>query len=166
MLMRWILRAVPVLALSAGCCFSAPLTITFASSLLNATQGQTVTFTATVANTTTSTVFLNGDALNVAAPLIGNDTKFLLNFPLSLAGNQMFTAPAFDITVPANAPAGLYPGNFDILGGSSSTAQTNVGSAVFAVNVPVPEPGTLGALLVGLSGLALLLTHKRRAGQL
>src|SRR5438128_740649 len=115
------LRTVLVLLLSAGCSFSAPLTITFASSLLNAAQGQTATFTATVANTTASTVFLNADALNIKAPLIADDTKFFLNSPLSLAAGQMFTAPVFDIRVPASAPVGLYPGNFDILGGSSAT---------------------------------------------
>lgn len=162
MLIRWMLRTVPVLLLSAGCSFSAPLTITFASSLLNAFRGQTVTFSATVANTTASTVFLNGDALNITAPLTGNDTRFLINFPLSLSGGQMFTAPIFDISVPANAPFGLYPGNFDILGGSSSTAQTTVGSAAFAVNV-VPEPGTLGALAAGVGCLLLLPALQRRS---
>src|SRR5207244_10815945 len=96
------------------------------------------------------------DALQIAGPLTGNDTRFFLNFPVSLAGGQMVTAPIFDISVPANAPFGLYPGQFDILGGSSSTAQTTVGSATFAVNVAVPEPGTLGSMLAGL-GIVLLI---------
>src|SRR6476469_2911304 len=121
---RSVLRGPLAFLMFTGCAWSAPLTITFGSSLLPATRGQTVTFSASVANTTSASLFLNDDSLNIAAPLTANDTKFLLNFPLSLATGQAFTAPAFDVSVPATAPYGVYSGVFDILGGSSVGAQT------------------------------------------
>src|SRR5437660_5378240 len=96
-----VLRGITLLALFSGYGFAAPLAITFASSLLPTNQGQTLTFTATVANTSGSTAFLNGDALNIGAPLTVNDTRFFINFPLSLGAGQMFTAPIFDVLVPA-----------------------------------------------------------------
>lgn len=154
---------VPVLLLSAASAFSAPLTITFGSSMLPAARGQTVTFTATVLNTTSAPIFLNGDSLNVTPPLIANDTKFLLNFPLSLAAGAMVTAPAFDISVPSTAQSGLYSGEFDILGGANANAQTTVGTATFAVSVPVPEPGTFGSVIAGVAGVMWLFRRKRRA---
>jgi hypothetical protein len=162
MRIRSLLRVVPILLLSTASAFSAPLTITFASSLLPAGRGQTVTFTATVLNTTAAPVFLNADALNITAPLTGNDTKFFLNFPISLAAGGTVTAPAFDISVPLNAPFALYPGEFDILGGSNANAQTTVGTATFAVNVVSPEPGTFGSAIVGLGCVIVFLRRNRR----
>jgi hypothetical protein len=151
---RTLFRAAPLLlALSAGA-FATPLTIALASSLISVGQGsQTVTFSANLINTTSATLFLNGDSLNVASPLIGNDTKFFLNAPLSLAaGVSSGTLPVFDITIPPGTPFGLYPGNFAVSGGASATNFDPLGSAPFAVNV-VPEPATgstlLGALLAG-----------------
>jgi hypothetical protein len=156
MRLRSLLRGPLALLMVTGCALSAPLTITFGSSLLPATRGQTVTFSATVANTTSASLLLNADSLNIAAPLTANDTKFLLNFPLSLATGQVFTAPAFDVSVPSTTPYGLYAGVFDILGGGSVNAQTTIGTATFAVSV-VPEPGTFGSGLAGLGCLMVLL---------
>jgi hypothetical protein len=156
-----LLRGLPVLLLLSGCAFSAPITITFTSSLLTAFRDQTVTFTATVTNTTAASLFLNSDALNITAPLIPDDTKFFLNFPLSLAAGQMVTAPVLDISVPLNAPFALYPGEFDILGGSDANAQSTIGTATFAVNVATPEPETFGSAIIGLGCVILFLRRKR-----
>jgi hypothetical protein len=154
-------RALPALLLFAGSAFSAPLTITFASSLLTASRGQTVTFTATLTNTTAAPLFLNGDAFNVAPPLLANDLKFLVNFPLSLIAGQVFTAPAFDITVPLTAPFGTYAGQFDVLGGANANASTTIGTATFAV-ANIPEPATFGSSLVALGCAVLFLRKTRR----
>ncbi len=158
MTIRKTFRALTLLALSSACALAAPLNINFTSSLLNAGRGQTVTFSASLFNTTASTIFLNGDTANIAFPLLLDDTKFFLNAPLSIgAGLTSPVTPIFDVFVPASAPFGLYPGAFDILGGASPNAFTTVGSAVFAVN-GVPEPGTLA--LAGLP-LVLLIAAKR-----
>jgi hypothetical protein len=148
MVRRWLCGAVPLLVLLPASVCAGPVTIGFTSSLLNAAPGQTVTFNATVANTAAAAVSLDADALNIKAPLVANDTKFLLNFPPSLAAAQAVTAPIFDISVPVGTAFGIYPGHFDIL----STGMGTVGSADFAVNV-VPEPGSI--VLLALGGAAL-----------
>jgi hypothetical protein len=144
---RSVLYALGLLVLLSSCALASPLTITFTSSLLPANPGQTVTFSATIANTGATSVFLNADILNISAPLISNDTKFFLNTPPALTPGQSITAPIFDVTAPFNTPPGLYAGNFTILGGSTPSELTNVGSANFAV--AVPEPDSLMLLMTG-----------------
>lgn len=152
MTIRKAFRALPLLALFTAGALAAPLNTNFTSSLLSAGRGQTVTFSASLFNTMASTIFLNSDAANITAPLSLDDTKFFLNFPLSIgAGLTIPATPIFDVFVPAGTPFGIYPGTFDILGGDSPNAFITVGLATFAVNV-VPEPGT-----VALAGLALVL---------
>jgi len=155
---RWTFHIVPVL-LFASSAAAGPLTFTFASSLLTAGRGQTVTFSATLMNTGSTALFLNSDAVNIAAPLIADDTKFFLNVPLSLASSQSVTAPILDVTVPLGSPFGLYPGNFVVLGGATPGELINVGSATFAVNV-VPEPGPIASLIGG--AIVLWTVHRRR----
>lgn len=157
MTLRNILRTLPLLFFSTAA-FSAPLTVSFSSSLLTAAGGQTVTFSATLTNTLATPLFLNADAVNVAAPLTTDDTKFFLNTPAFLAAGQSVTAPILDVIVPNGTPFGLYPGSFTVIGGSTGGDFTNIGSANFAVSV-VPEPGTVGLL----AGGALLLVGLRRA---
>ena len=138
---RTIFRVLPLVVLLSAGALAGPITIDFASSLINGQRGQTVTFSANLTNTTGATVFLNSDSLNIAAPLTGDDTKFFLFSPLSLGpGASSGIFQIFDITVPPSAPFGLYSGSFDILGGASASDFNPVGSADFAVNV-VPEPG-------------------------
>jgi MYXO-CTERM domain-containing protein len=157
MIDRWWFRVVALAVLAPAGLWAGPLTIGFASSLLNAAPGQTVTFNATVANPSAAAVSLDSDALNVTAPLIGNDTKFFVNFPVSLAAGQSVTAPIFDVFVPAGAVFGVYPGRFAI---SSATAGT-VGSANFAVSV-VPEPGAAALVALGAVGLLARRLYRRR----
>ena len=153
---RMTFRALPLFALFSAGAFGGPLTINFTSSLLNAARGQTITFSASVANTGGTTVFLNADSLNIPAPLTADDTKFFLNSPVSIAGGASTpTFQIFDVTVPLGAPFGLYPGVFDILGGSTANDFATVGTATFAVNV-VPEPAPFWMLLTGAVCLGLI----------
>jgi hypothetical protein len=147
MSLRWTILLVLVLSFSTSA-LGGPLTLTFTSSLLNASRGQTVTFSATLMNTGATALFLNEDSANITAPLTLDDTKFFLNTPLFLTANQSVTAPILDVTVPLSAPFGTYPGSFTVLGGSTANDIMNIGSANFAVNV-VPEPGTIGLFLGG-----------------
>lgn len=160
---RMTFRALPLFALFGASAFGGPLTINFTSSLLNAGRGQTITFSASITNSSGATVFLNSDSLNIAAPLTADDTKFFLNTPPAMASGQTVTAPIFDVTVPLGAPFGLYPGSFDILGGSTPNDFAAVGTATFAVNV-VPEPATVCMLLAGAIYLGLI-RHRRGFSQ-
>jgi len=154
-------RALPLFALFSASALGGPLTINFTSSLLNAGRGQTIAFSGSVANSSATAVFLNGDSLNINAPLTADDTKFFLNSPLSVApGATTPTFQIFDVTVPLGAAFGLYPGVFDILGGSTPNDFGTVGTATFAVNV-VPEPATFWTLLAGAVCLGLMLSIRR-----
>jgi hypothetical protein len=160
MTVRMTLRALPFFALFTASAFAGTLTINFTSSLLSAGRGQTITFSGSIVNISGTTVFLNSDSLNITAPLTADDTKFFLNSPLSIA--PFATTPTFqifDVTVPLGAPFGLYPGAFDILGGSTPNDLGTVGTAPFAVNV-VPEPATVCMLLAGAICLGLI-RHRR-----
>jgi hypothetical protein len=149
---RKAMRASALFAIYSAYAVASPITINFSSSLVTGARGQTVTFSASITNTTSAPVFLNGDSLNITAPLVGDDTKFFLNSPLFVAGSTTTSVfPIFDITIPASAPVGVYSGDFTIQGGANPSAFDDVGSKTFAVNV-VPEPGdwwlTGGAIAV------------------
>jgi hypothetical protein len=161
MTIRTTFRALQLFALFSASALGGPLTINFTSSLLNAGRGQTITFSGSLANTGGTTVFLNADSLNIGAPLTADDIKFFLNSPLSIAaGATTPTFQIFDVTVPVGAPFGLYPGSFDILGGSTPSDFQTVGTATFAVNV-VPEPATF-CLLAGAICLGLVLRRRHQ----
>ncbi len=158
------LRNLPVIILTmAGLLLSAtaakadPLTLTFASQYLNAAPGQTVAFSATVTDVGSSQVFLNADSTLLLSPLTLDDTPFLINFPLSMNPGDSYTGELFTVTVPPGVLTGLYPGSFQILGGSNATAQDEVAAANFGVNVQAtPEPSTflmLASALVVLAGI-------------
>jgi hypothetical protein len=131
--------------------------ITFITDLVAAerTTGSTVTFFATVTETGGSTTFLNGDTFGIALPLVGDDTPFLVNFPLSLSPLQSVTASFLSVTVPLATSPGLYSGSFAILGGSSPTGLGPLATQPIAVNVlapaAVPEPGEGVLLLLSTS---------------
>jgi hypothetical protein len=150
--MRATAKLILVLAVFCACTYAGPLTFTFTSSLLNVQIGQTVTFSATLTNTGATPLFLNGDSVSIAPPLALNDTKFFLNFPVSLSSGQSVTAPILDATAPSGSTFGLHVGSMSILGGATASELTSQASQTFAVNV-VPEPGGLTLLLAGLSAL-------------
>jgi hypothetical protein len=154
LLLAWTVCTAPALA--------APLSFSFTSSLFNAQLGQTVVFSATLANTGPTSLFLNSDTVTVSAPLIVDDTYFFLFFPLSLSAGQSVTAPILNVTVPASAAFGLYVGSISIQGGATPSDLTTQASQSFAVNV-VPEPGSLMLLLLGAAAIAAI-RKKTRTG--
>jgi hypothetical protein len=147
--MRATAKLLLLLAVLSACVYAGPLTFTFTSSLLNMQIGQTVTFSATLTNTGATPLFLNGDSISIAPPLQLNDTKFFLNFPVSLSAGQTFTAPILDVTALSGSALGLHVGSMSILGGATPSELTSQASQTFAVNV-VPEPGSAALLVVGM----------------
>jgi hypothetical protein len=102
-------------------------------------------------------MYLNGDTLVVNSPLVGDDTPFFLNFPLSLNSDDPVTGELFTITVPLGTPDGLYPGSFTLVGGGDASSHLGL-VEYFDVNVanvnPIPEPGAFLLMGTGLLGFA------------
>jgi len=135
-----------------------------------AAPGSTITFDATITNlSSTDTVFLNGDGSITSSPLLTvDDTPFLTNFPLSLDPSETSGPFAlFNVIIDPTIAPGTYDFNsFSILGGADGSASDTIGTAEFSVTVatasPVPEPGILGLLVVGLLGLGALGSLRQR----
>lgn len=137
-------------------------TVTLTLSAVSGLPGTTVTVDGTIANTGSSTVYLNSEDFTLNSPsfLNGDITDFLLNAPLSLAGGtNSGLIPIFAFDIGPGTLAGPYAGNFlDIIGGTDPSDFTDtLASAQFTINaqgaVNTPEPSTfvlLGASLIFL----------------
>jgi hypothetical protein len=150
--------------LAARSASATPITFTFTSSLLTAAPGTSVTFQANIANPLPPTAFLNGDSVTVSSPLIADDTLFFLNTPPFLASGQSVTAvPILTVKVPSTTIPGPYGGTFNILGGPTDQDFDVLASQPFSVSVtPVPEPGTVSLLVLGLVYAAGRRWHPQR----
>lgn len=113
--------------------------------------GGTLYYDATVSapNTNSAPVYLNGDSYSLSAAFVLDDSPFLLRYPLDLAPGQSYTGTLFKITVPADSSLGLYAGSFQILGGSTDSDGSVLGSSTFSIAVS-PEPSSLLLLGTGL----------------
>jgi|ERR1700733_1885386 hypothetical protein len=135
---------------------AAPLSLILSSPFQYTGPGGTVTFDATVTNTTNAVVFLNGDDFSLDSPLTLDDSSYFNNFPLSLGALGSFTGPLFTVDAPLGTTPGLYAGVFDITGGTDDSANAVIASANFDVYV-TPEPSSLlllgSGLVIGLSAL-------------
>jgi hypothetical protein len=122
-------------------------------------SGTTVTFDATLKNLTSGTVFLNGDSSTTSTSFLTvDDNPFLNNAPLSLAaGASSGPFPLFNVIIAAGTTPGTYNLNlFSVLGGTDGSAFNPMGGAQFSVVVsPVPEPGTIALLGIGMLGLGI-----------
>ena len=151
------------------------ISISFESPIQLARPGDTVTFTGTITNLTSSFVDLNGCALNLPGQFTTDDCAlFFNNAPFFLNPNEtngpfaMFTAT---VNVPFTGLIGLQPpGIFTVLGfveapgdGPTDGSTLNVlAEQTFQVNV-VPEPGSAVLLCLALSALVLgPRSHQRR----
>jgi hypothetical protein len=110
-------------------------------------------------NAVFSNILLNVD---VAAACAGVGCPFIGTFPIHIAGN--FTAPDLHAAVGnlATLSAATLMGTLPISLSGFSGVLNLVGSEVSRSFSPVPEPGTLGALSLGLVALALIARVTRR----
>jgi len=146
--------------------YADPITITFNNSPLSGMAGATLTFDATMTNTTGGLLNLVGDDFTLPAPFtLANvdDSAFSTSWPPTLAAGASFgPAALFDITIPNGTAPGIYDGFFDLLGGPGDTDQNLLGIGSFEIDVTrtTPEPGTLALTLLGLFGLIIVGRNK------
>jgi len=132
--------------------------------------GGMVDFDATITNTSSGTLFINGDEFSATFPLSLDDTNFVIYFLLGPAvsldsGQSLTDVDVFTVTVDPTALPGNYGGSYGFTGGADEFAGDELGSAEFNVvvssaSLPVPEPGTILLLSSGLAGVGFF---KRRA---
>jgi len=132
--------------------------------------GGMVDFDASITNTSSGTLFINGDEFSAPFPLTLDDTNFVVYFLLGPAvsldsGQSLTDVDVFTITVDPSALPGEYGGSYGFTGGADEFAGDDLGSVAFNVDVsgatlPVPEPATMLLLASGLAGVGIF---KRRA---
>jgi hypothetical protein len=163
-----IMRALLLLAMAAGCQAGPVLTVAFSPATEPGSPGNTVPFSGSLINNTGSTVFINSDTVTLTGfpPSALDDSPFLTNAPISLgpdAATGVFTF--LNVTIPNNQSPATYDGVFTVLGGADGTAQDNLGSAAYHVQVQVstvPEPASW---IFASAGLALAGLKMRAAKQ-
>jgi hypothetical protein len=168
--MKTLLCTLILATLGAAAAKADTITITFDQPNQVALPGTTVEFFGTLTNNTTSTIFLNGDALNLNGSSFTTNDLFFANAPFFLApGANSGDIELFDVSVtsPLIDPAGFYTGTYSLLGGIDGNGQDvlETNPATFSVDTapatsPVPEPASIALLLTGASTL-LPIARKR-----
>jgi hypothetical protein len=131
--------------------------------------GGTVQFFGTVTNNTDTSIYINGDDLNLpsnAGDFTLNDLT-LTNTPISLDPNaNTGDIELFDVTAASPFPDTFnvaYNGTYDIQGGADSNDQTILNDPVdFSVEVTETPEAPAWSLIVGVLGV-LVLKRRRRA---
>jgi hypothetical protein len=139
------------------------ITITFDQPNQIGKAGQTLEFFGTIKNNTGSTIFLNGDSLNISGLSFTILDQFFTTVPISLApGSTSADIELFDVVLsnPLLDPIGKYTGSYTLLGGTDDGAQDNLGTSSFSVTT-VPEPSSVYLLLGGVPVASAMLRRLR-----
>jgi hypothetical protein len=139
------------------------ISITISPDSQAALAGTSTTFSGTIENPGTGTIYLNSDSVSLPPSDITVDaTLFLFNAPLSLGPGGMWTGPFFQLTIGSGAGADTYNGTFTVYGGASSSSEDIIGTSSFEQIVErpaaVPEfSSTLVLLLIALIAIGVFI---------
>jgi hypothetical protein len=167
----------PALVMLAAACLAGQtpaqsLDVTLVNSNVSVTQGATeADFFASITNSTTSTIFLNGDNPTTSSPLLSvNDAPFNTNAPFFLGAGQS-TGPfeLFAVNLTSLIAPGTYSGSvFSILGGFSNSDLVDVADSNFSVTIasasiraPEIDPASSVGALTLLAGCLAILRDRR-----
>ena len=157
------------------------MTLPAAPLVIDAANGGTATFTATLTNNNAYALYLNSDTFTLFSPATLDDTLFQTYFvtppnnapqPMLAANGGTITLSLFTISLPAGlTPGSLYSGTITLQGGADPFASDNLDTEQFAARAvtpaapppAVPEPGSM-ALLAGLSAAGVGWTARRKSG--
>ena len=141
----------------------AQLDFVFDSATQKVYQGNSVTYTATLTNTGTAELFLNGSDFDFNAPGLTLVDQFLENAPLSLTTGQSWNGAIFRLDLASDAEVGLFSGSYSVLGGNNATEIRELSATNFRVNARVPGPASLATFLCGGTlGMVALIGRKRK----
>lgn len=183
---RVLLIAMAIAVASLGSAIRAqadPVTIAIADldalRLTGTTPGTTLTIFGTIANNTSSVLFLNssGGGLNDNDPV---DSSIVLDAAFHIRPNRdTYVLQPGEVTGripfvtlfinPGSPNPSLTTGSIAICGGASTSACDQLGEAFYSVRVataqpvPTPEPGTMMLLGTGCAGLVVRARRKRQA---
>ena len=111
-------------------------------------SGDTLAFSGTLNNPTTSLIFLTGSSFNFEGIWLTLDDSPFDNAPLSLDAGQSFTGLLFNVSIASGAPSQYAPGTFRIQGGTTEGDLNDIAAAQFTVTANAPEPAS-GLLALG-----------------
>ncbi len=166
---RW-LCVLTAATMSAAVAHAGTVSVLLDNSDQSGAPGALLRYFGIITNTSSGTVFLNGDDPNLAA-MAGDfsvdDSAFFNNAPLSLdAGDSSLDIELFDVTVsnPFTDTFAAYAGLYTVMGGVDGGAQDILTDPPTEFSVTLisatPEPATL--VLLG-SGLMICAMLRRRA---
>jgi hypothetical protein len=99
-------------------------------------QNSSVSFSATIKNTGSNTIFLTGNSLSLFAPEVTiDDTYFLANAPASLTSGATWTGTVFLLGASATAASDSYNVSFAVYGGADSSAYNPLGAGQFQLAI-------------------------------
>ena len=142
------------------------LSLTYDAPNQAAYPDNTLTFSGTLLNNSTSPLYLNGATYTLSSGDLSLDSlDFITNAPASLLPNQSWSGDLFTVYIASNAQLGVTQDTFTITGGYGVNDQNDLVTTPFTVAV-TPAPSSLIVPIMGFIPGVIMLTrrhHRQKA---